>query len=207
MLPEEEYLLSPTVASKRRLEFTMGRVAAREAITKLLGTPAPPILKGPNGEPVWPVGIVGSIAHTTEQALAIVAKKHDALSLGIDMERLDRSMDLALTKKLCTPEESNWVHETSNLSEQKLRFIFCAKEAVYKALFPLTGSIRGFLDVAMFPPPGSLAEFQTRAVLQIDWGSGWDQRKEILVNGTTLQNHLVCWVNQRGQNQRGQVSG
>src|SRR5690242_8343874 len=49
-------------APERQLEFRAGRHCARLAMG-LLGA-AGPVLRAPDRSPVWPSGIVGSIAHT-----------------------------------------------------------------------------------------------------------------------------------------------
>jgi 4'-phosphopantetheinyl transferase EntD len=87
LLAGEEAIVARAVA-KRRQEFATGRRCAREALAKLgvpgsLGTP---ILSGPNREPVWPPGIVGSITHCEGYRAAAVAREQDLVSVGIDAE-------------------------------------------------------------------------------------------------------------------------
>ena len=48
--------------------------------------PEAPILRGPEREPLWPEGVVGSITHCLGYRAAAVAWQRDVLALGIDAE-------------------------------------------------------------------------------------------------------------------------
>ena len=45
-----------------------------------------PILKGRDGEPIWPFDIVGSISHKDAIAVAAVGKKKRYKGIGVDIE-------------------------------------------------------------------------------------------------------------------------
>ena len=130
---------------KRRYEFAAGRRAARAAMVSL-GLPPAAIPQGSDRAPVWPAGITGSIAHCDQVCIAVVSQNHR--SIGIDIEPATPLAD-DLIPLICTGAEQAWLSETArgHLAKQ----IFSAKEAVYKAQYPLTGRIIGFDDLNLSP--------------------------------------------------------
>lgn len=141
-LPEEEPLIARSVA-KRRNEFITARHCARIAMSEL-GVPPVPILKGDKGEPCWPDGVVGSLTHCAGYRGAVVARSTAVRSVGVDAEPHDVLPDGVLDA-ITLPEER---HEIAALPEGLHwdRILFCAKEATYKAWYPLTKRWLGFED-------------------------------------------------------------
>lgn len=144
--PEEEALLSPRAVEKRREEFRLGRVAAHMALEKLGLDPAPAILKGPSREPLWPAGVIGTITHSGDLAIAAVARSERYLGIGLDIE-LDRNKKSFPLEQICGPEESAWVGSSDGWIERATA-VFSAKESLFKALFPLCNRYIGFKEVA-----------------------------------------------------------
>jgi 4'-phosphopantetheinyl transferase EntD len=141
-MPEEEPLIAKSVA-KRRNEFITVRYCAREALGEL-GVAPVPILKGEKGEPCWPDGIVGSLTHTEGFRGAAVAR-HDAVrSLGIDAEPHD-VLPEGVLDAITLPEERIEL-QAMPAGLHWDRILFCAKEATYKAWFPVTHRWLGFED-------------------------------------------------------------
>ncbi len=121
----------------RRAEFAAGRMAARRAMAAL-GLPPASIPMGLDREPVWPAGLEGSIAHAAGVAVAAVRVGRP---LGIDIEE-DGLIEPDLWPVICHPDELvDLPHEDRG---RLVRQIFSAKEAAYKAQFPLTRSLIGF---------------------------------------------------------------
>ena len=153
-LPEEEPLIARSVA-KRRNEFITVRHCARIALGEL-GLPPVPILKGQKGEPCWPDGVVGSLTHCTGYRGAVVGRTDTVRSVGIDAEPHDVLPDGVLNA-ISLEEER---HEISTLPAGLHwdRILFCAKEATYKAWYPLTKRWLGFEDAHVVfdldPPDG-----------------------------------------------------
>lgn len=121
----------------RRAEFTTGRTAARLALAQL-GHGATAIPAAPDRLPIWPTGISGSIAHSAGYAVAAV--RHGA-SLGLDIEA-EAGLESDLWPLICNKDELD-------LLPIKARGwfvlqIFSAKEAAYKAVYPLTRKVIGF---------------------------------------------------------------
>jgi 4'-phosphopantetheinyl transferase EntD len=141
-LPEEEPLVAKSVA-KRRNEFVTVRYCARLALADL-GVPAVPILKGDKGEPCWPDGVVGSLTHCTGYRGAAVARREQVRSVGIDAEPHDVLPDGVLGA-VSLPKERAEISMLPNGLHWD-RILFCAKEATYKAWFPLTHRWLGFED-------------------------------------------------------------
>ncbi len=141
-LPEEEPLIAKSVA-KRRNEFVTVRHCARVALGEL-GFPPVPILKGDKGQPCWPDGVVGSLTHTQGYRGAAVARTTAVRSIGIDAEPHGVLPDGVLDA-ISLPIER---HELATLPGGLHwdRILFCAKEATYKAWFPLTERWLGFED-------------------------------------------------------------
>jgi 4'-phosphopantetheinyl transferase EntD len=141
-LPEEEPLIARSVA-KRRNEFITVRHCARLALGQL-GLPPAPILKGEKGEPTWPDGVVGSLTHCEGYRGAVVGRREDARSVGIDAEPHDVLPNGVLSAISLPAERSELGAMPTGLHRD--RILFCAKEATYKAWFPVTRRWLGFED-------------------------------------------------------------
>lgn len=141
-LPEEEPLIAKSVA-KRRNEFVTVRHCARLALGELGVAPAP-ILKGEKGEPCWPDGVVGSLTHTEGFRGAVVGRQADVRSVGIDAEPHD-VLPRGVLDAIGLPAERSELGALPNGLHWD-RILFCAKEATYKAWFPLTHRWLGFED-------------------------------------------------------------
>ncbi|MBU9764606.1 4'-phosphopantetheinyl transferase superfamily protein [Mycobacterium sp. TNTM28] len=141
-LPEEQELVARAVA-KRRNEFTTVRYCARQALSAL-GVGPVPILKGDKGEPTWPDGIVGSLTHTQGFRGAVVGRTDGVRSVGIDAEPHDVLPDGVLGAISLPLERSELAGLPDGLHWD--RILFCAKEATYKAWYPLTHRWLGFED-------------------------------------------------------------
>ncbi|ORB27971.1 4'-phosphopantetheinyl transferase PptT [Mycolicibacterium parafortuitum] len=141
-LPEEEPLISRSVA-KRRNEFVTVRYCARRALVDL-GMEPVPILKGEKGEPRWPDGVVGSLTHCDGFRGAAVGRREQVRSLGIDAEPHD-VLPNGVLDAISLPVER---HELGAMPDGVHwdRVLFCAKEATYKAWYPLTHRWLGFED-------------------------------------------------------------
>lgn len=140
--PEEIALLRGNVAAKRRNEFALGRCAAHLALQKSGETTFSPILQKTGREPAWPSGFAGSITHCGEWAIAAVAKTDAVNSIGIDLEDCSAILVDELVDLVCTEAERASLFGAGN-AKRELAAVFSAKEAAYKALFPI---YRKFFD-------------------------------------------------------------
>jgi 4'-phosphopantetheinyl transferase EntD len=148
LFPEEEAVIANAV-DKRRREFTTARGCARAALAKL-GLPPAPIVPGLRGAPQWPSGVVGSITHCAGYRAAGVGRDRDIVTVGLDAEPHDKLPDGVL-KAVASPAEQSRLAALAAASPGLCwdRMLFCAKEAVYKAWFPLTQRWLGFEDAAV----------------------------------------------------------
>ncbi|MFD4180705.1 4'-phosphopantetheinyl transferase Npt [Rhodococcus sp. NPDC058514] len=141
--PQEEALVARAV-DKRRREFTSARHCARVAMGKLGMEPAP-ILKGERGVPLFPRGVVGSLTHCDGYRGAVLGYSMQVRSVGIDAEPHGPLPDGVLDA-VSLPEERTAIAASDEGAVHWDRLLFCAKEATYKAWFPLTGRWLGFED-------------------------------------------------------------
>ena len=148
LMPLEAALLSPRAVDRRRADFTRGRAAAHRALAAL-GQPDAPIGRGQRGEPLWPAGVVGSITHASGVAIAAVADCRDITGLGIDLEFVYPSRLTSIASYVCLPDELVWIEQPGADSDRFVRLVmvFTAKEAVYKALYPIMQMVLEFADV------------------------------------------------------------
>lgn len=132
---EEAALLGPRAAECRRWQFALGRASARDALLDLGIDPAP-IGRGDGGEPIWPAGVVGSITHTAGVAAAVVGRRTHFDGLGLDIERVHASLSAPAAARVCTQRELEWVRREGG-AEVRALMVFSAKEALFKALYPI----------------------------------------------------------------------
>lgn len=142
-------------ASDRRIaEFAAGRACAHAGL-EALGFDAVGVGKGDDRSPQWPADIEGSIAHTDGKAMAVVARRSDlgSAGIGIDVEQRGRVRP-ELYRKLFTDDEIELLTTAADEGlEATIRF--SAKEAFYKAQYPLTGGWVSFTDVTVESSGGS----------------------------------------------------
>ena len=146
--PEEMKCLSPKAVDKRRKEFFLGRLAAFRAL-QALGVNPEPVLKGEQREPLWQEGIVGAITHKADTAIAVVARKTATCGVGVDLEGLDKPVNFRISKKVCTASEQDWLSEIPDEKDKRLKMIFSAKEAGFKAFFPIQKIYLGYQEAEL----------------------------------------------------------
>jgi 4'-phosphopantetheinyl transferase EntD len=135
----EAAAIAPAVERRRR-EFLTGRALARAALARL-GCPPCSIPVGESRAPVWPDGFLGSISHSRSHCVAHVARSRDLLAVGIDIEA-EAPLAPGLAALICRPDETG---EAPGLDPVLARF--AAKEAFYKAYFPVARRFLDFHDV------------------------------------------------------------
>jgi 4'-phosphopantetheinyl transferase EntD len=154
LFPEEEAAVARAV-DKRRREYTTVRHCARRALAELGFGPVP-IVNGPNREPLWPAGVIGSMTHCDGYRAAAVAPAGPLRSLGIDAEpHAPLPGDVLAT--VAGDGERAHVAKLTELHPGVHwdRLLFSAKESVYKTWFPLARSWLGFEDAVLeFDPAG-----------------------------------------------------
>lgn len=145
--PEEHQAVAAAVA-RRQHEFGWGRACARAAL-EALGVAAVPIGVGAGRQPLWPPGVVGSIAHGGGWAGAAVAAGQDAWGIALDIEPLDPPLSLDVETLVHGAAERSAFSSSHPLKSHASKVAFCAKECVYKCLFPRTGWSLDFRDATV----------------------------------------------------------
>jgi enterobactin synthetase component D / holo-[acyl-carrier protein] synthase len=135
--------------AERRREFGTVRWCARKALRQL-GVPAVPILPNEDRAPRWPVGVVGSMTHCAGYRAAVVARSDALCGVGIDAEP-HAALPPAVLEFVLRDEERARLPALADAGAALHwdRIVFCAKESVYKAWFPLTGRWLDFEDVSI----------------------------------------------------------
>jgi 4'-phosphopantetheinyl transferase EntD len=140
-LLQSEIASMPSSLPERRRASGAARLVARQLLGRF-GYPSRAIPAGADGAPQWPDGIVGSLAHDEEVAVAAVALQRGVATLGIDVEPAEplpeEMLDLVVTAR-----------ERQQLKDDPLtaRVLFAAKEAVYKAAYPGDRTFLEFHDI------------------------------------------------------------
>lgn len=152
--PAESALVAKAVDSRRN-EFATGRRLAHRLLREL-GVAEAPLLPDAQRAPRWPAGAVGSITHSHGWCAVAVAPAHEVAALGIDV---DATLELPekLWEQVLTDSERRALRaSTPAAARASAMRIFSAKEALYKAQYPLTGSWLGFEEAELeFAADGS----------------------------------------------------
>lgn len=155
--PLEQSIVTRSV-NVRKSEFGDARWCAHRAIEELTGKPsAKPILRGERGMPLWPNQITGSMTHTRGFRAAVVAPRLLVRSIGVDAEVAEPLPDGVLAS-IASARELATIGSSGLACADRL--LFCAKEATYKAWYPLTGRWLGFEDADIdLRPDGTFVSY------------------------------------------------
>ena len=140
LLPPERHALA-AMNDQRVAEYSSGRRVAREALRQLglVDTAIPRRGRAP----LWPDGVVGSIAHSRHFALAIVGFSRRYRGIGVDLVP-ERRVGADVAARVLSGRERSMVSDEIGYTR-----LFSAKEAIYKATNPTTGEYLGFRDVEL----------------------------------------------------------
>jgi 4'-phosphopantetheinyl transferase EntD len=150
LLPPERELVEGAT-SARLAEFAAGRHTARLALASLDPLLARmPVLRDPRGAPEWPSGVVGSITHSAGWTGAVVARSRRSrfgrgvAAIGLDAEPIG-PLPAGVLEVVASVEErealARLAAEQPGIPWDTL--LFSAKEATYKAWYPVTGAVVG----------------------------------------------------------------
>jgi 4'-phosphopantetheinyl transferase EntD len=193
LFPEEERIIAHAVESRRR-QYAAVRSCARACLARL-GYARVPILPGIGGAPTWPAGVLGSMTHCAGYAAAAVGPLSRISAIGIDAEP-DAPLPEGVLDLVATPAERDRLAVTQLEPDSPNwdRLLFSAKEAVYKAWFPLTGE---WLDheeaeILFDPQDGSFAALLSPYGLIVDGRpvrclhGRWVRKRGILLTAVVL---------------------
>lgn len=136
-----------TLRGYRQVQFVGGRIALREAVGQV-GVRVDALMSDERGAPALPAGVVGSVSHKRDLAIAMVARDH-GWRVGVDLEdygpprlriaeHILRAEELAAIAPL--PETDRWI---------ALLLRFSIKESIYKALDPYVHRYVGFHEASV----------------------------------------------------------
>jgi phosphopantetheine--protein transferase-like protein len=159
-IADEERAYLEALSPARKPSWLAGRIALHEALRDL-DLDRGPILSTLRGAPELPDGAIGSISHKQTLAVALAARKHDGLCLGIDIEPVpplptepgwSRRPDIS--SRVMTPDEIAALASVPEpLRRRQVVLHFSLKEALYKAINQLVGRYVSFQEAAVFPDP------------------------------------------------------
>ena len=142
LLPAEAHSIPARQPAMRRASGAARWIA--HGLLMELGVNDVAILRAPTGAPVWPDGIIGSLAHDDDMAVAAVAPVGHISSLGIDVEPAQPLPD-DIFALVATPADRTGAADRHLAG----RILFAAKEAVYKASYPLDREVLGYEDITV----------------------------------------------------------
>lgn len=141
--PLEKALVAHSV-DIRKSEFGDARWCAHTALKELGRDGGDPILRGDRGVPLWPSSVSGSLTHTDGFRAAVVAPRLLVRSMGLDAEPA-QPLPEGVLGTIARVGELDQLKRLEDSGVQCAdRLLFCAKEATYKAWFPLTHRWLGF---------------------------------------------------------------
>jgi 4'-phosphopantetheinyl transferase EntD len=140
LLPDEVAPLVSSVMKVRRQSGTV-RIIAR-TLLKSLGVSGATLPRSSSGAPAWPEGIIGSLAHDDEMAVAAVMRSGFVRSLGVDVEPA-----MVLPPELIPLVTTIAERTRYPQSVIESRILFSIKEAVFKAFHPVYGLFLDFQDI------------------------------------------------------------
>jgi len=161
LLPEEAEAVARAVP-KRRREFALGRMVLRAAIREA-GHDLPagrPIPARADRRPDLPPAIRASLSHGGDYCIAIAAPPGGA-SVGVDLEPRDRVLPEGLAAAVMP-------FRLQGAGDALLAF--CAKEAMFKAQYPLTGQMLDFRAVPAVVGPRRFRACMGRRLIGGRWG-------------------------------------
>ena len=146
LLPAER-LYVPGAPPSRRLEFATGRWCARQALAQVGAPTDAPLTAHRSGAPKWPTGFIGSITHTAGWTGAVAAGR-GFRAIGLDAEAA-APLPAGVLDVISSRRERDDVERLGALDPGVPwdTVLFTAKEAAYKAWFPMTGIVLSHDDI------------------------------------------------------------
>ncbi|HJL15026.1 MAG TPA: 4'-phosphopantetheinyl transferase superfamily protein [Sandaracinaceae bacterium LLY-WYZ-13_1] len=165
--PRERAALT-RAGGKRRREYATARWLARRALARL-GVAGFELLNDDDRAPRWPPGVAGSITHSDRRAVVAVGRLERVGTFGVDVEHRAGLAERLWRPTLRAEEQRFLATRPPAERERWALFLFSAKEALYKAQYPVSREYMGFsaLRVALEPEPDApLSSGSMRCVFQ-----------------------------------------
>jgi 4'-phosphopantetheinyl transferase EntD len=147
---DETFLTARELSSMGRSVVAVRRAsgAARRLARQLfdrLGIEARDIPRREKGGPLWPTGVIGSLAHDEALAAAVVARAGKLEGIGIDIEPSE-NLPAEVAELVAKNEKEREQFSGDPFGDKAL---FCIKEAVFKAVNPHDRAFLEFDQVAV----------------------------------------------------------
>lgn len=175
-----------STGEKRRRDFLDGRYCAHRALRSAGYQGATELAQDQDRLPRWPDGWTGSISHCVNTAIAVAGNTSTITAIGVDVEAW-MAADVAqnVGDQIAHPDELACLGRMK--TEDALTVVFSAKEALYKALYPITRRFRNF-DAAYARAAGiEWIDLE----LTLDWSVTWPKGSVLRVRYHDFGDHLV----------------
>lgn len=174
---------------KRLAEFLAGRILTREAQIAL-SLCREPILIGEDRAPIWPPDQAGSISHARGHCACMLLSSGQGHP-GIDIDTIAASQSLeAILSTTVNTSEAMLLRATPDIGTAAT-LCFSAKEALFKALYPVVGRIFDFncAELRSLPEPKTLTLTLTEDLhATLPAGCAFD------ISYTAATDHVVTWL-------------
>lgn len=182
-------VLKKLTHERRRNEFIAGRIALHH-LCDTLGHQVLEIKADHQGMPIFPETLKGSLSHSQGNLIGMVTNSPEIYSLGVDLESIV-SLERAerLLQKIAGDDEFNILGKHFAI-DKAFTIIFAAKEALFKAVYPLVKSMFWFEDAILvgYRADQNLLRFQMDARIAKQSPSV----KFVLVEWTQLDQAILC---------------
>ncbi len=154
---------------KRQAEYFYGRLCARHALESI-GITGYTVTTGKQREPIWPQGVIGSISHNDQFAVAVALRQGEGSAIGIDVEKIvDGESLAALVAIAVSASELAYLQSLAPAVAFNcaMTIVFSAKESFFKASYPEVGRYFDFdaVTVTLFDPVAQLVELTVNETL------------------------------------------
>lgn len=134
---------------KRRSEYFAGRYCAINSLRRF-SVETSFIDTGINREPLWPEGLIGSISHCSNRAVAVVERASRFLGIGIDIEdKVNNKTMNNIQGQILNADEAEIISYNAEQKAILFTMAFSLKEAFFKAAYSTVGRYFGFDAVSI----------------------------------------------------------
>ena len=129
---------------KRRSEYFAGRYLAQQAMAEF-GHKEFVLEADQNRCPLWPEGLRGSISHSDDFAICVLARAGDYFAVGIDVQSwMEELPARRLATRILNDEEMTLAETCPAPLAKMISLCFSAKESIFKGLYPHIGRHFGY---------------------------------------------------------------
>ena len=185
---------------KRAAEFVAGRYLAWLALQQLTGHTQAVLPIGEDRAPIWPKGVVGSISHSNGRVVVVVVVKpaSEQSFVGIDTEQiLSNDKAQTLYKEFINPDELTLLNSSGDFCANDFALlvsvVFSAKEAIYKAYYPLVREFFSFDAVELTSIDKGRLEFKLTEMFPLA-GRKILAYQPIIVSWMQQQDMVFSWI-------------